>query len=87
MVSTAVFITAVWLFLYMKVHIVQKHDGFGKFARFGFKNQTYIDWDIARRNPEFVREWNMKIPKYQAVFIFGVIQFVATWFAAIISSI
>jgi hypothetical protein len=63
----------------MRLRIVDKHNGFGKFAKFGYRNQTYIDAEKARSHQDFVREWNKKIPKYRAVFIFGSLQFLIVW--------
>ncbi len=83
MVSTAFFVISVTLFLYMRLRIVDKHNGFGKFAKFGYLNQTYVDAEKARSNQDFVREWNRKIPKYRAVFIFGILQFLIVWSLAV----
>lgn len=63
MISTAIFVICVRTFFYIKVRIVNKHEGVGSFAAFGYMNQTYVDWESRNISDAFISEWNSKINK------------------------
>lgn len=62
------------LFLYKKIVLVNKYNGYGVFAKLGAINDTSIDWRIARKNKEFTDEWKLTMPKYRILYAFGIVQ-------------
>lgn len=73
-VSMITYIIIHKLFLYKKIIIVKKYNGYGVFAEIGNIYNTSIDWRIARKNKEFTAEWKLTMPKYRILYTFGLVQ-------------
>jgi hypothetical protein len=66
-IATAILFTIAWRRERKKSYLVNKYNGYGRFAKYSVREYTEVNWKNLDIPKEFVSEWNASVTIYDRI--------------------